>query len=35
MDLPANPRVGVLLKEQDQGLSQRRFAKHLPTMLAP
>jgi len=33
MDLQANNRVVVLLNEQAQGLSQRRLAHHLPTLL--
>jgi transposase len=32
-DLHANNRVVVLLNEQDQVISQRRFANHLPTIL--
>ena len=35
MDLHANNRVVVVRNEQDQVISPRRFAKHLPTMLEP
>jgi transposase len=35
IDLHANNRVVVLLNEQDQVIYQRRFSKHLPTILAP
>jgi transposase len=33
IDLPANNSVVVFLNEQDQGISHRRFAHHLPTIL--
>ena len=33
IDLHANNSVVVLLHEQDQVISQRRFAHHLPTIL--
>jgi transposase len=33
IDLHANNRVVVLLDEHDQGISQQRFANHLPTMV--
>ena len=35
IDLQANNRVVVLLQEQEQGISQRRFANHRPTILEP
>ena len=35
IDLHANHSVVVVLHEQDQGISQRRFANHLPTILEP
>jgi transposase len=33
IDLHANNSVVVLLNEQDQVISQRRFSNHLPTIL--
>ena len=33
IDLHANNRVVVLLNEQDQVISQRRFSNHLPMIL--
>ena len=33
IDLHANNRVVVLLNEQGQVISQRRFSNHLPTLL--
>jgi hypothetical protein len=33
IDLHANNRVVVFLNEQDQVISHRRFANHLPTIL--
>jgi hypothetical protein len=33
IDLHANTSVVVLLKEQDQVISQQRFANHLPPIL--
>ena len=33
IDLHANNSVVVLLHEQDQVISQRRLANHLPTIL--
>jgi hypothetical protein len=35
IDLHAHNSVVVLLDAQDQVLSQRRFATHLPTILEP
>jgi transposase len=35
IDLHANNSVVVLLNEQDQVISHRRFANHLPTILEP
>jgi hypothetical protein len=34
IDLHANNSVIVLRNEQDQVVSQKRFANHLPTILA-